>query len=122
MSLNKKDPLAVENIDLHKIYQDTPNRFLLSVAVAKRSKQLKDGVKPLVDYDMSRSGSFVSVALREILEGKLHIENHEKASDEDQILSDMDAFLDAELEEAEKEDTDKKPKETSKVKSKSLGA
>ena len=122
MNIYEHDDLSVENIDLHKIYENIPNRFLLSVAVAKRSKQLKDGVKPLIPTTAHNSDAFISIALKEIMEKKVRVISDVSESDDESILSEMDQFLDAEIEESASDDTDKKGKDPKKPKSKSLAA
>ncbi len=46
------------------------NKYLLTMMVAKRAKQLNQGSKPLVDVDVKNTRL---IALKEIKEGKIYI-------------------------------------------------
>ncbi len=48
------------------------NRYLLTMMVAKRAKQLKNGAKPLVKPKHKRA---ILIALQEINEGKVYLKN-----------------------------------------------
>jgi DNA-directed RNA polymerase omega subunit len=84
------------------------NRFLLAVAVAKRAKQLKDGVKPLVPYNREEDVLPVETALKEIEHTKVQIIIKEKKEAQDELLEEMDQLLEAEMEEAIQADEDRK--------------
>ena len=43
----KKD----DSYRISEILRRIPNRFLLSIAVAKRARQLKEGARPLIDIE-----------------------------------------------------------------------
>lgn len=51
------------------------NKYLLTMMVAKRAKQLNQGFKPLTDVNGKNSRA---VALEEIIEGKVYIKEEEK--------------------------------------------
>ena len=55
-----------------------PNRFLLAMVAAKRSKQLYKGAEPLIE-NKARNKKIV-VALREIAAGKIEFEIPKKKS------------------------------------------
>ncbi len=57
---------------LEELLDKVKNRFLLTVAAARRARQLKEGAKPLID--MAENEPPVIVALDEILEDKIRIE------------------------------------------------
>jgi len=57
---------------LEELLDKVKNRFLLTVAAARRARQLKDGAKPLIDAPDNEPA--VIVALDEILEDKIRIE------------------------------------------------
>ena len=84
------------------------NRFLLAVAVAKRAKQLKDGVKPLIPYNKEEDVMPVETALEEIEGSKVQIIIKEKKEAQDELLEEMDQLLEAEMEEAIQADEEKK--------------
>jgi len=50
------------------------NRFVLSIAAAKRARQLKDGAVPLVTRDDDGSPDLI-VALNEIMANKIDVTN-----------------------------------------------
>ncbi len=49
------------------------DRYLLSVAVAKRANELALGKAPLIDVDIKRY-KYTDIAIMEIAEGKLKVE------------------------------------------------
>ncbi len=65
MRLEKIVAQALENVGF--------DRYLLSVAVAKRANELAVGKEPLVDVDIKKY-KYTDIALMEIAEGKLKIE------------------------------------------------
>ncbi|MBI5894105.1 MAG: DNA-directed RNA polymerase subunit omega [Deltaproteobacteria bacterium] len=58
-------------ITVEDCLNNIPNRFMLVLAAAKRTKQLLKGSKPLVD---SKDNKVVVTALREIAAGKVKFE------------------------------------------------
>lgn len=56
---------------LEELLSQVDNKYALVMAAAKRARQLKEGVLPLVDIDSSNP---VSVALEEIATGRVRIE------------------------------------------------
>jgi len=48
------------------------NKYLLTMMVAKRAKQLQDGARPLVKPKYKKS---ILIALQEISEGKVYLKN-----------------------------------------------
>jgi len=56
---------------LERVNQD---RYLLSKAVGKRAEELNSGAEPLVDMDVNHYKA-TDIALYEIAEGKLSVEN-----------------------------------------------
>ena len=65
MRLEKIVAQALENVGY--------DRYLLSVAVAKRANELAVGKEPLIDVDIKKY-KYTDIALMEIAEGKLKIE------------------------------------------------
>ena len=98
----------------------TENRFMLSVAVVKRSKQLCEGVKPLLDKEETEGLTAIEIALKEIEAHEVKIQFIEDVETQEGMIDEMDQILDTELEEKEEKDS-KKPSKDSK-KSKSLAA
>jgi len=112
-------------INLEKIIQKVPNRFMLAVAAAKRSKLLKDGVKPYITVDPEEELLFVHASLKEIELGKIVVslreEQNEISLEEDDILE-MDTVLATELEDKDKDKDKDEESDKGKSKSKSLAA
>ena len=102
-------------MEIHDLFQKIPNRFLLSVAISKRARQLLDGEKPLVDHVPGKPFNAVSLAIKEFSEGKIDLSIKEDVDEELELLEKLDKGLEAKLEqevsdapvEAKK---DKKPK------------
>jgi len=98
---------------LEELLEKVTNRFILSLASARRARQIKEGAKPLVETEADEYE--LVTALDEILESKIEIiiEEPEEVSP---IAVD-------EVEEKTKASKDKKPKkDTTKKKKKSLNA
>ncbi len=118
MSKNKNIEVSLE-----KLLKIVPNRFELSIVIAKRSKQLKMGSKPLIDVDPEVMDP-IDIAIREIYEGKVSVIQKDEVQYEEGVLEELDTQLEErlkeDLEEEEKEPKKKEPK--SSKKSKSLAA
>lgn len=56
---------------LEELLEQVDNKYALVIIAAKRARQIKDGVLPLVDIDSTNP---VSVALEEIATGKVSVE------------------------------------------------
>ena len=112
--------------DMKKILDRNPNRFLLSVAVAKRARQIKEGAKPYIEYYPELPYSSVQIALKEYELGYYDIDLRSNHTTEDEdLLNSLEKLMDADLaiEEAEVQTDEKKAKESKvKPKSKSLSA
>ena len=110
--------LNFPEVSLSELTKKYPNKFLLSVAVSKRAKQLYEGAKPFVEVDLEKPFSPIQVALKEVLEGFVDISIEEEIDEELKELEDLDKNLQDELEKEEEavEDTKKKPKDSKKSK------
>ena len=110
-----------------------PNRFELSVASAKRARQIKEGATPLVEITPKLT-SHLMIALEEIKQGKINVLTHSNTVDGDPSINELDSFIEDnetklendELEKKKEEEEnsskkDKKPKKDKK-KTKSLSA
>tara|TARA_B100000700_G_scaffold314920_1_gene402185 strand:+ start:203 stop:592 length:390 start_codon:yes stop_codon:yes gene_type:complete len=127
-----EDNINAPYTNINDILKKIPNRFLLTVGVSKRAKQLKDGAKPLIEYDPEQPLDFVAIALKEINQGLVKVELEETQSDKDAELFDsLEDYLDVDVKleekdiDAKNEDAsdDKKNKDKkNKPKSKSLAA
>lgn len=110
----------VEHINKVSLFHKFNNRFLLAVGVAKRAKQLKDGVKPMIEITDWEKPRFVETGIREFREEAVATLIRDDEQDNIEMLEEMDHLLDTEMkEDAEKEEN--KVKEKSKLK-KSLAA
>ena len=78
MTTKEKIDINYPEINLDDLYKKNENRFILSIAVAKRATQLKEGIRPLVEYDPERPYSYILIALKEIYEEKINIDIQEK--------------------------------------------
>lgn len=113
-------------VDLHKILQKEPNRFLVVTAAAKRARQIKEGARPLIPVNLSEPLNHVQIALKEIEEGKIDIGLSEGTDAEADYLKELDASLEEELKlqeaAAESEKAEKKAAKDKGKKNKSLSA
>ena len=119
---------ASKRYKVSELMKKVPNKFVLSLATAKRARQIKEGSKPMVELSEQAPVPIV-LALEEIQNDKINVNLVKKIAEKDQILDEISDYLDAESEEIvddEPEDQDnqkKKKKESkSKKKSKSLAA
>ena len=110
-------------ISIEKLLKIIPNRFELSIVIAKRSKQLKMGSKPLVDVDPEVMDP-IDIAIREIYEGKISIIQKDETEYEEGVLEELDTQLEERLKEDLEADEKEQPKkkEPKSKKSKSLAA
>ena len=67
--------MATQHALLDAAIRKVGNRYLTTMLIAKRIRQLHHGSPPLVDYDEDES--YFTVAVREIAEGHLTIEPNE---------------------------------------------
>ena len=56
---------------LEELLDQVETKYALVIAAAKRARQLKDGVLPLVDIDSTNA---VSIALEEIATGRVRVD------------------------------------------------
>jgi len=61
------------------------NKYLLTMMVAKRAKQLNQGFKSLIEMDAKNNRL---LALKEILEGKIYIKGEKKSPSEESEKND----------------------------------
>lgn len=82
-----------EQINLSELFEKVPNRFLLTVAAAKRARQIDDGARPLIDVPNPTTRS-LDIALLEIQLGKINVTLDE--TEEESILDEIADYLDTE--------------------------
>ncbi len=58
------------------------NKYLLTMMVAKRAKQLNQGYKPLVEMNAKNNRQ---IALREIQEGKVYVKGEKENSNSPEV-------------------------------------
>ena len=119
-----------KDISISDILKTTPNRFMVAVALAKRSRQLQEGAKPLCEVNKNETMVPILVALQEIAEGHVKIISGTHEYEELEMLDKMDELLEKELQNIDAEEKsdkkkgakDKDLKEKLKTKGKSLAA
>lgn len=107
-------------IDLSELYAKVPNRFLLTVAAAKRARQILDGARPLIEANLSNNLA-LDIALMEIQLGKIVV-SIEDQSDEESIIDEISDYLDSDILEETPPPSDTKGKKDLKKKRKSLAS
>jgi len=96
---------------LHEIFKKVQNRFLVTSAVSKRARQIKEGAKPMIDYDPDSPLGYVDIALKELELGKYDIFIQKSDQNEQDILEEMNESLDRDIErESESELNESKEK------------
>jgi DNA-directed RNA polymerase subunit omega len=102
-----------------------PNRFMLTVVVAKRARQIKDGMRPMVEFDHDNPPNPIDLALMEVAAGKISVDMDSHYDSEEEYIQEIESSLEIELEKQESnpqvKDQDEKKKEPRR-KSKSLAA
>ena len=112
--LSEKE-LNYPKIDITDLLSKIENRFLLSVAISKRARQLAEGEKPLVDIVRDKPFSPIAVAMKELYHDKFEVGIKEDSDDEIELLEKLDKGLDEKLEKEANAASakDKKPKSKS---------
>ena len=99
-----------DQINLAELFEKVPNRFLLTVAAAKRARQIDDGARPLIEASLLHNRS-LDIALMEIQMGKI-IVSIEDSTAEESILDEISDYLDSDILDTDltdpKQDTPKK--------------
>jgi len=70
--MNSSSSNSMINPSIVSLLKKVDNRYSLIVLTAKRSRQLIDGAKPLVDMDSTKP---VTIAINEIDQGKITYES-----------------------------------------------
>ncbi len=80
------------------------SRYSIVIASAKRARQLIDNPQPLTDCEVDRP---VSIAVKELFEGKIKITNPPAPVEEEEVLEETEeAVEEVETEDEEDEDSD----------------
>ena len=96
MNASKKETKRLrQQINLAELYEKVPNRFLLSIAAAKRARQIINGAAPLIEANLSNNKA-LDIALMEIQLGKINV-SVEGPSDEESIIEEISDYLDADI-------------------------
>ncbi|MBH37877.1 DNA-directed RNA polymerase subunit omega [bacterium] len=117
---NREDDLNFPKIDPTQLLKKIPNRFLLSVAIAKRARQISEGERPLVEVLRDKPMNPINIAMKEFNEGLITITEKNEVDDELELIEKLDKNLEERIEKQKIEDEKNKPKEKTKKKSKSL--
>lgn len=110
----KKDEIKRLNfpdIKMKDLLEKFENRFLLSIAVAKRARQIKEGSRPLVEFVPNEPLNPISIAMKELLEDKIDVEINPKKEEGIAELEEMDLNLSMELEEEKEKEKEKEKEE-----------
>ena len=102
-----------EDVNLTKLLEKYPNKFILSIAVSKRARQIQEGAKPLIEITENDLMTPVKIALKEIAAGVVEINTEIEEDEDTELLDKMDVQLEAELdidEEAKSKDLAKETK------------
>ena len=113
------EDLNYPDVDVSHLYKIIPNRFLLSVSISKRARQLSEGAKPLVETVPGKPFNAVAVAIKELSEGLIKVSIKEDVDDELELLEELDKGLEAKIK-SESKDAKSDNKEKKPPRSKSL--
>ena len=117
---DREDDLNFPKVDSTQLLKKIPNRFLLSVAIAKRARQISEGERPLVEVLRDKPMNPINIAMKEFNEGLITITEKNEVDDELELIEKLDKNLEERIEKQKIEDEKNKPKEKTKKKSKSL--
>ena len=116
-------------IQLSEILKKTPNRFLLSLAIAKRARQLNEGAKPLIEISETEPFHPILTALEEIYQNKISIQLENNRDENMELIEEVERYFEEvptpaiEQEESPKKaKKEKGEKDKHKSKTKSLSA
>ena len=96
---NSKSKQAEKKDDSYRISEilkRVPNRFLLSISVAKRARQLKEGAPTLLDIEINPETPVIT-AILEFFADKIKINLSEKDDSQSDILDEISDYLDSEM-------------------------
>ena len=116
VSIQDEEVLNYPDVDISHLYKKIPNRFLLSVAISKRARQIMEGEKPLVDHIPGKPMNPVALAIKELEADLIDVSIKEEIDEELEMLEKLDKNLDAKLDAAK--ETTEEPKKAKKSKSK----
>ena len=88
---------------IQDLMEKVGNRFELSVAIAKRARQLQEGFKPKVEVDTKEDLLPVHTAIREMQANKIELVLADEISDEDESIEKLDLALEVEIKKEEEE-------------------
>ena len=126
--MSKKSNPKDKKTKVSELVNKIPNRFLLTIAAAKRARQLKEGAKSLSSTkELEGTERFIETALNEFYTENIYVEHEKSTKQDDAILDEISDYLDNDILEEEKSiedgEDDKKDKSSkNKKKSKSLAA
>ena len=98
------------DLSMTNVFKQIPNRFLLSIAVSKRARQLKEGYRPLIEVTEENPNPVI-IALKEIELGLLNVVVKDRHNAEEEYLERMEQDLDLQVAE---QDVDKDEKKSTK--------
>ncbi len=103
---------------VNEVLERIPNRFLLSLAVAKRARQLKEGSPAFIEVQPNMT--VIDIALEEFRQGKIEVQTDVKRSEDDELLEEVAHSLDLASPPAYEEPVLSKKEAAQKSKAKSL--
>ena len=112
--------LNYPTVDITDLLKIIPNRFLLCSAISKRSRQLSEGEKPLIDVVREKPFNPVSIAMKELLLGKFEVSIKENVDDEIEFIEKLDKTLDEKIQQQENSEDSVSKSKDKKNKTKSV--
>ena len=100
MATKKKRVNAKLSYKVSDILKRVPNRFLLSIAVAKRARQLKEGATPFIESTETLdvdSETPILTALSEIHAEKINVAIDSESQKSPELLDEISDFLDSDM-------------------------
>ncbi|MBT5856233.1 DNA-directed RNA polymerase subunit omega [bacterium] len=113
-----------DKLTISDITDKIPNRFLLTVAAAKRARQLKEGARPLIETN-EEDTTMIITALKEFQQEKLSLQFENHKSENEVLLDEINDLIDTDIlveEPTDEQNKDASSKKETKSKKKSLSA
>lgn len=92
-----------KNTDKKLTKDELKNRFLYNTAIVKRAKQLREGIRPLVEFDSPAELHPIECAIKEIESGKIGVVLRDESRKEEEFMEEMEQIIDAEIESRDNE-------------------
>lgn len=117
-----------KEVKISEVLSKVPNRFILSIATARRARQIVEGAKPLIEVAENEIPHPILTSLEEIRQDKITVLIEQDRDEELELIEEVERYFDKKEPVVIEDDSSKKTKKDkdkeskSKSKTKSLAA